>query len=137
MTSTVSALKYDAARGAFTVLQTTSTLPKDFAGENSTAEVRVHPGGKFVYVSNRGHNSIAMFAVDGQTGQLTPIGHESTRGKVPRNFNLDPSGRWLLAANQDSGNVVVFKVDEQTGRLAATGGEVKVGSPVCVRFVAL
>ena len=137
MTSTVSALKYDAARGAFTVLQTISTLPKDFAGENSTAEVRVHPNGKFVYVSNRGHNSIAMFAIDGQMGQLTPIGHESTRGKVPRNFNLDPSGRWLLAANQDSGNVVVFKVDEQTGRLAATGSEIKVGSPVCVRFVAL
>jgi 6-phosphogluconolactonase len=137
MTSTVSALKYDAARGAFSVLQTLSTLPDGYDGENSTAEVRVHPSGKFVYVSNRGHNSIAMFAVDAQTGRLTPLGHESTRGKVPRNFNLDPSGRWLLAANQDSGNVVVFKVDEKSGRLAATGSEVKVGAPVCVRFVAL
>ena len=137
MTSTVSALKYDAARGVFTVLQTISTLPEGFAGDNSTAEVRVHPSGKFVYVSNRAHNSLAMFAIDEQTGKLTPLGHESTRGEVPRNFNLDPSGRWLLAANQDSRNVVVFKIDEKSGRLTATGQEVKVGSPVCVRFVAL
>ncbi len=137
MTSTVSALKYDAAHGAFAVLQTISTLPDGFAGENSTAEVRVHPSGKFVYVSNRGHNSIAMFAVDRETGKLTPLGHESTRGKIPRNFNLDPSGNYLLAANQDSDNVVVFRVDEESGRLTATGSEVKVGAPVCVRFVAL
>ncbi|MGD9647377.1 MAG: lactonase family protein [Pirellulales bacterium] len=137
MTSTVSALKYDAPRGTFSVLQTVSTLPEGFDGENSTAEVRVHPGGKFVYVSNRGHNSIAIFAVDESTGKLTPLGHESTRGRVPRNFNLDPSGHYLLAANQDSDNVVVFRVDETTGRLTATGSEAKVGAPVCVRFVEL
>lgn len=136
MTSTVSALAYDAATGKLTELQTISTLPEPTPG-NSTAETRVHPNGKFVYVSNRGHNSIALFAVDPATGKLSPLGHESTRGKVPRNFNIDPSGKFLLAANQDSANVVVFRIDEQTGKLTATGSEIQVPRPVCVRFVSL
>ena len=136
MTSTVSALEYDAATGTFTELQTISTLPEPTRG-NSTAETRVHPSGKFVYVSNRGHDSIAMFKVDPATGKLTAIGHESTRGEVPRNFNIDPSGKYLLAANQDSANVVVFKIDQQTGKLTPTGSEIEVPRPVCVRFVPL
>lgn len=135
MSSTVSALAYDAVQGKLTELQTISTLPEGGFAGNSTAEVRVHPSGKFVYVSNRGHNSIAMFAIDAKTGKLTALGQESTRGRVPRNFNIDPSGRYLLAANQDSANVVLFRIDPATGKLAATGEEISVSRPVCVRFV--
>lgn len=135
MKSSVTAYSYDAQRGVLEPLQTITTLPADFKGENSTAEVRVHPNGNFAYVSNRGDDSIAIFAIDKATGQLTAAGHQKTGGRVPRNFNLDPSGRWLLAANQDTHNVVVFSVDEKTGQLKPTGNEVKVGSPVCVRFL--
>ncbi len=136
ITSTVTALTYDAQRGAFEELHTISTLPEPVEG-NSTAEIRVHPNGKFVYVSNRVHNSIAMFVVDEATGKLTPIGHEPTGGEIPRNFNLDPSGRFLLAANQDSDNVVVFRVNADDGTLHPTGTEIEVPTPVCVRFLAL
>lgn len=135
ITSTVTAFEYDARRGVLTELETLSTLPADFDKEqNSTAEIRVHPNGKFLYVSNRGHNSIAIFTIDPSTGRLTAAGHESTRGEIPRNFNLDPSGRFLLAANQDADNVVVFRVDASTGQLEATGSEVNVPSPVCIRY---
>ncbi|MBL9123774.1 MAG: lactonase family protein [Planctomycetaceae bacterium] len=134
MLSTVSALAYDPEKGVLTELQTISTLPEGGHAGNSTAEVRVHPSGEFVYVSNRGHNSIAMFAVDAQSGKLTPLGQESTRGQVPRNFNIDPSGRYLLAANQDSANVVVFAIDPAKGTLRPTGSEIQVSRPVCVRF---
>ena len=103
MASTITALAYDSARGTLKPIGTVSTLPKDFQGENTTAEVRVHPSGKFVYGSNRGHDSIAIFAVDTATGTLTPKGHQATGGKTPRNFGIDPDGRFLLAANQDSG----------------------------------
>ena len=137
MASTVTAFAYDAKKGAFKEVGTVSTLPKDYDGsENTTAETRVHPNGKFVYVSNRGHDSIAMFRVTSERS-LEPIGHESTRGNVPRNFNIDPSGKFLLAANQESGNVVVFRVNGDTGKLEAAGSEVKVGKPVCVRFLAM
>lgn len=134
MLSTVSALSYDPKLGILKELQTISTLPAGGHPGNSTAEVRVHPSGKFVYVSNRGHDSIAMFAVDAATGKLTPLGHESTRGKVPRNFNIDPSGKYLLAANQDSANIVVFEIDAEQGTLKPTGSEINVSRPVCVRF---
>ncbi|HEY8506629.1 MAG TPA: lactonase family protein, partial [Gemmataceae bacterium] len=117
LTSTVTAFTYDAQSGALKPVQTISTLPEDFKGSNTTAEVQVHPSGKFVYGSNRGHDSIAMFAVDEKTGRLTFLGCEPTRGKTPRNFGIDPSGRILLAANQDSGNVVAFKIDAESGRL--------------------
>lgn len=142
MLSTVSALKYDPHRGAFTVLQTISTLPEGGHEGNSTAETRVHPSGRFVYVSNRGHDSIAGFAVGPTDGELTPrkltpIGHTPTGGRVPRNFNIDPSGRYLLAANQDSGNVVVFHINPDSGRLTPAGSEISVPRPVCVRFVPL
>ncbi len=136
ITSTVTAFSYDAARGTLTELQTISTLPHPVEG-NSTAEIRVHPTGRFLYVSNRGHNSIAIFAIDPSTGQLSAAGHEPTRGRVPRNFNLDPSARYLLAANQDTHNVVVFRVNHENGKLTATGSEIRVPSPVCVRFVNL
>lgn len=136
MTSTVTSFAYDPARGSLTEIQTLSTLPEPTPG-NSTAETVVHPSGKFVYVSNRGHNSLAIFQCDEATGKLTAIGHQSTGGKTPRNFNIEPSGRFILAANQDSDNVVVLKVDPATGKLSPTGTSINVGRPVCVRFVAI
>jgi 6-phosphogluconolactonase len=136
ITLTLTAFGYDAKQGVLNELQTLSTLPAGTPTKGfSTAEVRVHPTGKFVYVSNRGHNSIAIFTVDLKTGQLTAAGHESTRGETPRNFNLDPTGRFLLAANQSTNNVVVFRINRKTGQLTATGSEIKVPSPVCIRFM--
>ena len=133
---TVTAMKYDAERGTFQILESVPTLPAGVRGPgNSTAEVQVHPSGKFLYGSNRGHNSIAIFAIEAETGKLRVVGHESTQGKTPRNFGIDPTGRYLLAANQDSGNIVVFRIDAETGKLQATGSEVKLAMPVCVKFL--
>ncbi|MGH9628428.1 MAG: lactonase family protein [Bryobacteraceae bacterium] len=134
--STVTAFSYDPKRGVLTELQTITTLPEDFSGENYTAEVQVHPSGKFVYGSNRGHDSIAVFAVDAGKGTLTPVEQVSTKGKTPRNFGIDPTGSFLIAANQNTDNLVVFRIDPATGRLTPTGQEVKVDAPVCVKFVA-
>ena len=133
--STLTAFAYDAKRGALQELQTVSTLPEAFAGKSSCAEVQVHPSGKFVYGSNRGHDSIAVFAFDASTGKLTYVEHQPTQGKIPRHFAFDPTGQWLLAENQDSDNIVVFRVDARTGRLSATGQTVSVGAPVCAIFV--
>ena len=137
MTSEVRAFLYDPQTGVFYGLATYSTLPEGADAKelnNSTAETQVHPSGKFVYVSNRGHNSIAVFTIDEQTGELTAAGHASTEGETPRNFGIDPSGRYLLAANQSTDNIVVFRIDPETGGLTATGSSIKVPSPVCVRM---
>lgn len=134
--STVTAFSWQSAKGVFKEVQTVSTLPPDFTGESTCAEVQVHPSGKFLYGSNRGHDSIAVFSIDGK-GALKPVEHVSTQGKVPRNFAIDPTGSWLLAANQNSGNVVVFRIDAKTGRLKPTGQTLEVASPVCVRFAAV
>lgn len=131
--STVTAFAHDEQQGRLTERQTISTLPDGFDGSNYTAEIRVHPNGKFVYGSNRGHNSLAIFAIDLDTGKLTAIGHQATRGKTPRNFNIDPSGRYLLAANQDSGNIVAFAIDDARGTLTETC-RIEVAKPVCLRF---
>ena len=136
ITSSVTSFRFDAQRGVLSELQTISTLPVAFTENNSTAQICVHPSGKFVYVSNRGHNSIAMFSFDESTGKLMSLGNESTRGQIPRNFNIDPSGRYLLAANQQSHNVVVFRIDSMTGKLTASGTEIEVPSPVCIQFLA-
>jgi 6-phosphogluconolactonase len=112
-----------------------STLPAGFQGTNTTAEVVVHPNGKFVYGSNRGHNSIAAFAIE-PDGGLKPLGHEPSQGRTPRNFNIDPTGTILIAANQDSNNLVEFRIDAQSGKLTPTGQKVDVGAPVCVKFLA-
>jgi 6-phosphogluconolactonase len=133
--STVTAFAYDAEQGVLTPLQTIGTLPKGFKGGNSTAHVQVHPSGKFVYGSNRGHDSIAIFSVDPKSGKLTAVGHQSTGGKTPRNFGIDPSGKFLLAANQSTNNVVVFRIDPETGKLEPTGHEIEVPAPVCVKFL--
>jgi len=135
--STVTAFAYDSVRGTFQDLQTISTLPKDFAGTNYTAEVQVHPTGKFLYGSNRGHDSIAVFAVDARKGSLSLVENVPTQGKTPRNFGIDPTGSFLIAANQAGHNLVVFRIDRKTRRLTPTGQTVEVYSPVCVKFVPL
>jgi 6-phosphogluconolactonase len=133
---TVTAVSYDAEKGAMKVLQTLSTLPKDAKGEgHSTAEVEVHPSGKFAYVSNRGHNSIAVFAIDEKTGELTAAGHQAKGIKTPRNFAIDPTGTSMIVANQDSDSLVVFRIDPKTGELTAVGNPVEVGAPVCVKMI--
>jgi 6-phosphogluconolactonase len=111
-------------------------LPRDFTGTNTAAEVKVHPSGKFLYASNRGHDSIAIFAVDPETGLLTSRGYQTTNIKTPRNFNIDPSGRWLVVANQGSDSIVVFGIDADTGALTPVGAPQPVGQPVCVKFLA-
>jgi len=136
MGSTITAFAYDAAAGALKELQTISTLPKDYSGSNDDADIHVHPSGKFLYGSNRGHDSIAVFAIDPDKGTLTLVEHVSTQGKTPRNFGIDPSGTFLFAANQDSDNIVVFRIDSKSGRLTPTGQTIEVPSPVCVKFVA-
>ncbi len=133
--SSLATFAWDAARGAMQPLQTVPTLPKDWQGESTCAEVLAHPGGRFVYGSNRGHDSIAIFAVDRAKGTLTPAGHVSTQGAVPRNFGIDPTGTWLFAANQNSGTVVLFRIDPATGGLTPAGQTLEVSTPVCVRFV--
>ena len=135
LVSNVTAFSYDAARGALTELGALSTLPEDFKGENSTAEIEVHPSGKFLYVSNRGHNSLAIFSIDPSKGTLTAKGHASTQGSTPRNFAIDPAGKLVLAANQESDSVVVFQIDQQSGQLKPSGEILKVPVPVCVLFV--
>jgi 6-phosphogluconolactonase len=137
MQSSVVAYSYDPTSGALHELQTISALPKGFSGENTAAEIEIHPSGKFLFASNRGDDSIAVFAIDSQTGLLTHVETEPTRGKTPRNFAIDPTGSWLLAANQDSDNIVVFRIDQKTGRLKSTGDVLQVQSPVCLKFVAL
>jgi len=136
MTSGITAFAYDATKGALTAIQTLSTLPEPVKG-NSTAECQVHPSGKFVYVSNRGHDSLAIFTIDQATGKLTAAGHQKTGGKTPRNFGIDPTGQFVVAANQGTHDVHVFRVDGNTGQMTAVGQPIKVGSPVCVRFVAV
>jgi 6-phosphogluconolactonase len=135
LNSTVTAFDHDPDRGALKVIQTATTLPEGFTGANYPAEVQVHPSGKFLYGSNRGHDSIAVFTIDADTGRLSPVGHTPTRGKNPRNFGIDPTGAYLLAANQDSDTVVVFRIDPKTGRLTPTGVVADVPKPVCVKFL--
>src|SRR5258708_441564 len=133
--NTVTAFSYDGSRGGLKELQTIGTLPEDFKGTSHTAEVVVHPSGQFLYGSNRGHDSLAIFAIDAATGKLTAAGHQATGGKTPRNFSIDPSGAWLLAENQENGTIVVFAIESRTGALRPTTHKLDVPSPVCVRMV--
>jgi 6-phosphogluconolactonase len=131
----VTSFRLDPRRGTLTALDSQTTLPDGFRGENTTAEVAIHPGGRFAYVSNRGDDSLAIFGVDGKSGKLTRLGHQSTQGRTPRNFVIAPGGRFLLAANQATDDVVVFRIDENTGGLTPIGQRIAVPSPVCVRFL--
>lgn len=137
----VYALSYDAAKGAFAPINHANTLPKDtptdVVKKNSTAEVVVHPSGKWVLASNRGHNSVAVFKVDDATGGITPAGHLTGGINIPRNFAVDPTGKWVLVANQDGDSVSVFSWDNESGSGKPTGTVVKVGKPVCIKFVAV
>ncbi len=135
LTSTVTGFHWDEETGRLKPAETLSTLPAEFDGRNSTAEIQVHPGGRFVYGSNRGHNSIAIFAIEGDSTRLKAVGHVSTGGSTPRNFGISPDGRWLLAANQQSDSVIVFRIDPETGNLQRTKHEIRVASPVCVKFL--
>jgi 6-phosphogluconolactonase len=135
---TLTAFRSDPERGTLTELETVSTLPPGVPVQQgfSTADVRLHPSGKFLYGSNRGYDSIVVFAVDEKTGRLTQLQNESTQGSTPRAFGIDPTGAYLLAANQRSDSVVVFRIDQKTGRLTPTGQKIELGAPACVKFVA-
>ena len=132
--TTVTTFAHDEIRGNLKEVQTVPTLPKDFTGADTGADIHVSPNGRFLYCSNRGHDSIAAFKIDPRNGKLTFIAHESTGGKTPRNFAIDPTGAFLLTANQNSDNIVTFRLDPKTGRLGATGHVVEVPSPVCLKF---
>jgi 6-phosphogluconolactonase len=132
--STVTAFTYDSERGILNPMQTLSALPEGFHGQSYCAEVQVHPSGKFLYGSNRGHNSIAIFAIDSETGRLKPVGHQGHEIKTPRGFGMDPSGKFLLVGNQDSNSIVVFRIDPETGMLAPIE-TVEVPNPVCVKII--
>lgn len=133
--NTVTAFQYDEGRGVLTQIAELSTLPADYKQTTYTAEIVAHPSGRFLYGSNRGHDSIAVFAVDSATGKLKPLGQQPTGGKTPRNFAIDPTGTFLLAENQDSDSIVVFRIDPETGLLKETGYRLDVPAPVCVRFL--
>jgi 6-phosphogluconolactonase len=135
LNSTMTALAYNPEKGTFSELQTITTLPKDFEGDNYPAAVKVSPDGKFLYGSNRGHNSIVVYAIDENTGKLTPVQHQSTGGNWPRDFSIDQTGTILMVANERSNNIVTFKIDRTTGKLTPTGHEVQVQKPVCVQVV--
>ncbi len=134
--SSVTVFSFQPKTGGFTSLQTISTLPKDYSGSKEAAEIAVHPSGRFLYTSNRGHDSIAIFAIDEKKGTLKSLGQVLTGGKTPRHFAIDPTGMYLLAENQESNNIVVFHIDATTGNLTPTGQTVDVPSPVCLTFVA-
>ncbi len=135
LNSTMTALAYDSANGTFTEIQTISTVPDDFTGKTQCAAVKVSADGKFLYGSNRGHNSIVVYAITEDTGKLTLVEHVQTGGDWPRDFTIDNTGTVLLVANERSNSIVSFRRDKETGRLAATGQEVEVSKPVCLQVV--
>jgi 6-phosphogluconolactonase len=135
LNSTVTALAYDYQHGTLKELQSLSSLPADFKGRSFPAEVQVHPSGKFLYGSNRGHNSIAIFAIDPVRGTLTPQGHQTHHIKNPRNFGIDPTGQFMLVANQDGNSVVCFRIEAKTGALTPVGGDLAIPKPVCIKMV--
>jgi 6-phosphogluconolactonase len=135
LNSTMTAYRFDPAQGTLRELQTLPTLPEAFTGTSSCAEVQIDPAGKVLYGSNRGHDSLVIYAIDQNDGTLTTVGHVSTQGKIPRNFVVDPSGAFVLAANQDTDNLVVFRRDATTGKLTPAGHQMNVPTPVCVKVL--
>ena len=135
--NSVTVFSYDGATGSLTPIQAISTLPEGFTETSYCADVHVHPSGKFLYGSNRGHDSIAIFAVEEGTGELRAVGYESTQGEWPRNFAIDLKGDFLLAANQNTDNIVTYRIDQETGQLAPTGQVLEVPSPVCLKMMRL
>jgi 6-phosphogluconolactonase len=135
LNSTISSCQYDENTGVLSGIMNVSTLPEDFDGNNSCADIHVSDDGRFLYGSNRGHDSIVVFEIDQDSGALDYVSHHSVLGKTPRNFMIDPSGRFVLVANQNSNNIVVFKRDKSTGQLSETGTEVEVSKPVCLKMM--
>ena len=133
--NTIDALSYEDDTGELNPLQNVPTLPADWSGESYTAEIRVHPNGRFLYGSNRGHDSIVVFRIDAEDGSLTVVDHAGSGGANPRNFCIEPGGNFLVVANQDSNNLVALRIDPETGRLTPAGTEATVSRPVCVRFL--
>ena len=132
---TVTAFAYESDSGVLREIQTVTTLPNGFNGSNTCAEVRVHPSGKFLYGSNRGHDSIVVYRIDQADGKLALVEHEKADIKTPRNFNIEPTGKFCLVANQGSDSVVVFRIDQETGALEPTGHKIYIAKPVCIRFL--
>ncbi len=137
MGSTVIVYDWDARRGVLTQKEIVSTLPEGFTGVNNCAEIRVRPDGRFLYASNRGHDSIAVFAIDEKSGRLKLVEHTPSSGKSPRNFEFDPTGHWMLVSNHASDNAVVFSIDKATGKLTPAGEPVTLPTPFCERFLAI
>jgi 6-phosphogluconolactonase len=135
--STITSMAWDAEKGALQPVHTLSTLPEGWNGENSVADIHVAPSGRYVYVSNRGHHSLAIFSTNEWTGTLFPNGHVSTGGAWPRNFAIDPDGAFLLAANQNSGTIVSFRLEPGSGQLIPTRQVTPVPSPVCIKMADL
>jgi len=135
LSSEITTFVFDQETGALNEIQTLSTLPEDFNGNNSCADIHISPNGMFLFGSNRGHNSLAIYSIEPTTGKLEFVGHESTRGETPRNFNIAPSGQFLLAANQNTDNIIPFELDQETGSLTPTGQEIEVSKPVCVKYM--
>jgi len=133
--ATVTAFQCDRIKGTLKEAQTVRALPEGFSEMNTTADIHLSPSGKFLYGSNRGHNSIVVFGIEERTGKLRLIEHVATQGRTPRNFAIDPTGKFLLAANQDSDTIVTFRIDPATGRLKPTGYVTEVPSPVCLKIV--
>jgi 6-phosphogluconolactonase len=134
LSSTIVAYDYDSETGSLSTRETVSTLPAGFAGESIAAEICLHPNGRFLYASNRGHDSLAVFAIDAVSGALSPVEIVPCGGKGPRNFSLSPDGAWLVCAHQESNSLCSFRVDSATGRLARVEGGVSIPTPVCVLF---
>lgn len=133
--STVTAFAYDAERGQLTTIQTLPTLPEGFTEENYPSEVLVHPNGRFLYGSNRGHDSLATYRIDAETGKLSLLAFQPSGGGWPRNFNFDPSGVWMIVGNQNSDNLLVFRVDPETGTLTQVGATLEAPSAICFKML--
>lgn len=137
LTSTVGVFSYNAESGSLNVVQdSVKALPDDFTGKNTAADIHTDPKGRFLYMSQRGHNSIAIFSI-GEGGKITLVGHQDTKGKTPRNFMIDKKGHFFFVANQDTGNIVLFRLDQKTGKLVPTKSQVNVPSPVCLVMLTL
>lgn len=133
--NTIEAYRYNVETGALKLINAVSTLPAEFEGENIAADIHVHPNGKFLYASNRGHDSIIICSIDEDSGALEVLGYQSTMGKHPRNFSIDPTGTYLLVANRDTNDIVTFAIDRKTGLLSPNGQVIKVPRPVCISFM--
>lgn len=135
LNSTITRFDFDGQTGALTRGESVSTLPDDFEGDSYCADVHISPDGRFLYGSNRGHNSIVVCEIAQDSGKLTPIQHISTEGEWPRNFTIDPTGKFLLVANQHTNNIAVLKIDQASGKLSSTGKNYDIPTPVCLQFL--